>query len=246
MSFRERTDLWEKGREALVRDYVPKDSASRLNFHPRFQAEDSGGLPIFYGSEAGHCWKQLCYRYLPKYKPLGEEVESLLRLHDGNPHGDSVVHWLTEMGYAVTKREQQYVKFRKKYVVSGRVDGFVEIPGEGTFILEMKGLSTNTMRMPALDIVNQGYRYQAQVYMWLTETTRTLFVIKDKNNSQLRFFELKYNPKVMRGIMRRWFKVAGAVRRERLLKREYSLDPKGRLPMACQWCRYHAYCWKGM
>ena len=103
----------------------------------------------------------------------------------------------------------------------------------------MKGLSTYTMRKSSDDIVNKTYRFQAQCYMWLSGIRKTIFVIKDKNNSQFRFFELEYNPKVIQTLKQKWLRIARAVRGEELLSREYAKDS-----LECSWCSFTDRCWR--
>jgi hypothetical protein len=173
-----------------------------------------------------------------------------MRLYDGNPHADSVVFWLGKMGYEVTDREKSFKRVVKTRVgrlaVSGHLDGMILAPegkrsvGSIPYVLEIKGLSTFTMKKSSEEVVNKSYRAQAQVYMWLTGVPRTLFVIKDKNNSSWKFFELLYNPKFFRSLVAKWTRILTAVKSEELLDREYARDS-----LECEWCRHNDTCWGG-
>lgn len=244
----ERSDLWKP--ETLA----PHLLAQRDKWegeHPRWKKIKTERVPVFNANESNACQRRLCYAYSGE-TPAPNDIDGALRMYDGNPHADAMVHWLGILGYIVTDREKPVKKLLRTKTglirISGHLDGIVQAPegdravGRIPYILECKGLSTFTTHpkygKPIEDIVNKSYRAQAQAYMWLTGIPRTLFVIKDKNTSQLRFFQLLANPKVMKWLIQRWVRVTQAVKNDELLDREYARDS-----LECQWCRHSKLCW---
>lgn len=244
MNLRERTDLWKPDN---IEPHLAAKAEEYFKKYPRWRTIKGRKLPVFRASEAGACQRRLCYAYRGDV-PSPMDVEGAMRVYDGDPHADSMVHWMEQMGYEVKDREKWFRRIVKspagRFAVSGHVDGVILAPeGEADkarlpYILEMKGLSTWTMKKDSLEIVNKNYRYQAQVYMWLSGIHNAIFCIKDKNNSKLQFFELVYDEKVVRAILKKWARVLAAVKEEDLLDREYAKDS-----LECSWCNHSETCW---
>jgi hypothetical protein len=241
----ERTDIFRKPE---LEAYAEKTGREYRKEHPQWAKIRGKKTPIFRASSANACQRQICYGLLGE-TPRPIEIDGLLRVHDGDPHGASVIHWLRTMGYEVYWEEKRYRKTVKTpagtIAVSGHVDGVVEAQtgpgnvGNIPYILECKGLSCFTLNNKSSeDIVNKGYRYQAQVYMWMSGIPRTLFAIKNKNNSQIRFWEYGYDEKIIKSLVRRWARIFSAVKEKDLLDGEY--DQRS---LECKWCRHNRLCW---
>lgn len=245
---RERTDLIEAGIVRLEDEVLPKlakeyHEKGRHRYWAKFKGKK---IPVFHASSANACWRQLCYRYRGD-TPQPMDVEGAMRVHDGEPHADSMVYWLNHMGYKVTDEEKFFKKVVKShgqlFAFAGFIDGIITAPegpagkGELTYILEMKGLSTWSMKKDPLEFVNKSYRLQVQMYMWMSGIHRTLFCIKDKNNSKLRLFELPYNADVVKGVLRRCAQVTKAVEDKKLLSKEYDQGS-----LECSWCLFNNTC----
>lgn len=245
---RERADLWNFGINNL-KEHLVQERDRILEERPRWKTIKGKKVPVFHASEANACERRLTYAYRGDL-PLPVDIDGALRLHDGDPHADSIVHWLETMGYTITDREKWLRRLVKTpegpIAVSGHIDGIIEIPSRMSAqdsprvsaVLEIKGLSTHTMRRDMMSIVNKTYRFQAQAYMWMSKVYRTVFAIKDKNNSQFRLFEMDYNPKVIRQLLWKWARVLRAVGKGELLDRQYAQDS-----LECKWCRHNHTCW---
>lgn len=233
-----------------VKDYLAAEAARRAK-HPRFEEIGGVSVPIFWPS-AVSCTRQLCYQLLKPDKALPEDPESAMRLWDGQYHEATVLHWLKIMKYAVGEEQGRVrrifsSKGKPLFIIQGKLDGVIWMNHEdepqsyGECVCEVKGLSFFTAKMKnADDIVNRGYRDQAQLYMHLRGLPRTIFFVKNKNNSVLDPYELEYSERSVKRILKRMKRVALAVQKEKLLPREIS-DPKDR---RCQWCRWNHLCWK--
>jgi hypothetical protein len=239
---RERDDLLERGMKRLVKVVLPKQARLRKKRHPRWRQWKKAGdeLPVFYPSEADACRRQLCY-WLLGYDPMPETPESAMRLYDGDYHGESIIYWLRKMGFEVDGVEgRMKKKFRLgdvEFILSGRRDAMLRVDG-AVMVLENKGLSTHTLRRHELDIVNAGYRRQGQLYMHVLKEKMCLFAIKDKNNSKIRMWDLGYDKRVVRMVLKRWKQVVVAVKKKKILDRDHE---KGSLK--CDWCRFNKECW---
>ena len=123
----ERKDLFDpKG----LTTYAIKKRDARLAGWPRWVTVKGEKVPMFSCHDANACWRQLCFDF-GGLKPNPMDWQGCLRVYDGEPHGDSLVHWLTELGYKVTDRERSFKKLFNtpdgRIAVRGRVDGIIEI-----------------------------------------------------------------------------------------------------------------------
>jgi hypothetical protein len=247
---RERPDLFNFGAEKIRKEVLPADRDAIVKARPRWKHIKGKKLPIFHASEANACSRRDCYAYRGD-TPTPMDLDGALRVYDGDPHADSLVHWLTLMGYEVTDREKVFRKIVRgstgRYGVTGRIDGIIQLPTNPSdmgsprekYIAEFKGLSCFThQRKDITEVVNKTYRMQAQVYMWMSGIHQTMFVIKNKNNSEFRFFEMDFNPKRIAQLKTRWAAVVSAVKEEALLPRDYTQSS-----LECKWCRHNQKCW---
>lgn len=240
----ERADLYLKGVERIKKKTLPKMLGESLKKFPHWKEE----VPLFHANQAGACWRKLCYQLLG-VDPTPMELGGAQRVYDGEAHANSIIHWLGEMGLEVFGQERSFCKKVKingqVFWVSGHVDGLIVFPArsgkmlEGVF--EAKGLSTWTAtKADPLDVVNKGYRLQVQDYMWLSGRRHTLLVVKNKNSSDLRFFQIDYSRTTVTQTMRRRAKVVKAVRAKKLLPREYEKNSYE----CMHFCPFYKKCWK--
>lgn len=245
-----RDDLFSR-RLPQLREYLENERQRKLEIHTRWV----DGIPVLYPSMAGECLRQSTYDILEPEKAEPEDVESALRLHDGELHEATTVHWLRKMGYAVEDRGKRIRRVFKRggkpfFRLHARLDGTIWVPGEKDSksyyhaVLECKGLSTWTMRRAAEEeIIRPAYRTQALIYMRLTGLRHCVFPIKDKNNSSLSFFEQHWSDEMWRRTKKRLVEVAEACHAQKLLPRGYDSPPTGKGFHPCNWCRHSKRCW---
>jgi CRISPR/Cas system-associated exonuclease Cas4 (RecB family) len=243
---RERPELWKPQN---LDEYRTRKRDASLEGWPVWTKAGGKRLPIYAANQANHCARKLWYQFMGM-TPEPMDVDGCLRVYDGEPHGDSLVHWLTEMGYKVYDREKKFKKLALNTPVGnigvvGHIDGMIDGPegvrekGTLPYVLEMKGLSCFTWTKPPEEVVNKDYRWQAQVYMWLTGITRTMFVIKNKNNSQFKFFELTFDKRIIAKLKHKWVAILKAVKAKKPMPRDYAEDS-----LQCSWCGFKKTCWR--
>jgi CRISPR/Cas system-associated exonuclease Cas4 (RecB family) len=243
-----RDDLF---RTKQLEKHLEAEHARRATEHPRWEEMPDYKVPKFWPSSAGDCRRKLCYELLGPEFASPDAIDGAMRMYDGEAHEKSTIHWLQAMGYNVEGVQVPLNKLVKRrgeplYRISGRMDGVIWLPdaddGKSWYraVLEIKGLSTFTCKQDALQIVNPGYRDQAHMYMHLAQLRHALFVIKDKNNSELHFIELQIKEDRVKELRARLKQVALAVQKKVMLPRDYS-DPNQR---PCSWCNFRKECWK--
>jgi hypothetical protein len=236
-----------------LKEFAKQQRDERLKWS-RWKVVDGVSIPILWPSSAGGCRRQACYD-IQGYKPVPEDVQSLMRMYDGTAHEDNVAHWLKLMGYEMQDLGLSIHRTFKRegkpyYALHAKLDGKILIKdpltGEMVWaVWENKGLSTFTARYKdPTDAVNPTYRDQARIYMKLTGLDQTVFTIKDKNTSELHFYILRQGPKGVKRIMKRMRRIARACHRKKLMPRDF--DPWDSKCRSCNWCRHKKRCKSGV
>jgi hypothetical protein len=245
----ERPDLF---RSQKIAAHLQEERDRKQTEYPRWEDVGEGvKVPIFWPSSAGDCRRKLCYELMHPEQADPDTVDGALRMYDGAAHQASTVHWLNLMGYHVEGTEipvNRLVRRKKKpiYRIRGRMDGVIWLPdpedkkSNYRAVLECKGLSTFTCKAKdPLDVISPSYRDQAHMYMSLAQLRHALFVIKDKNNSELHFYELQLRDDRVTELRSRLRQVSTAVSQGTLLPRDYHTPTQ----RPCSWCSFNKVCW---
>ena len=246
-------------------------------------------------AKAEWCWRHDYYRLIntpldPRTSSPSFNMESIFQ--EGHDIHEKWQGWLHEMGwlYGVfmctqchhrwwglsplecidcgTARRPKYMEFplaAEDLNVAGHSDGGIMKPHEPLRLLEVKSLSTGTLRFEAPDLYQMyqdnvslaqiwqnihrplpSHARQGQLYLWLVNRSGTpveeiVFIYEWKPTQAVKEFVMKYNPKTislpLQGI--EW--VSEALEQERPPKRPHWAEDEN--ARNCKSCEYRTTCW---
>lgn len=203
----------------------------------------TGKRDWFRPSEAGDCRRSIAYDRLGYEKDAREDERELL-LQDGHMHGNDLKDRLTR---ALSKGENKFHSPEKEFIrtephngvkvkVKGHVDGLIGDEG----IAEFKGISHFSYKdLIKTREVKDSYRLQLNFYMWLAKRKWGVFLIKNKNNSNLFEQRMDFDPKLLKWAMDRFSDVEKALLKNKLPDRDFAMGSK-----ECYQCDHFKMCWK--
>ena len=173
----------------------------------------------------------LSFRGFPE-NPTDGRMIMLFRF--GDRIEEEVIQWLNAAGYRVEGQQDEFSDFDGHF--RGHCDGIVHGVTSRPHILEVKSANANrfkAFKMAGIEKTSNTYFAQAQCYMGYSGLDRTLFVVQDKNTSEIYTERIRFSKLIFDEL------------RERAKAIIYSDDiPSLRAEhdMACRWCSQSMSC----
>ena len=183
-------------------------------------------------SQIGH----ECARYLwlgfRGYKPMPIDGKAIMIFRLGDRVEEEVVHHLKLAGYRVEGQQDGFEDFTGLF--RGHCDGIIHGVTSQAHILEIKSANDNSWKAfkeKGVKEKSATYFAQAQCYMGYSGLTRALFVIHNKNNSEIYTERLYFDEEVFLS----------------LRGRAKSIITSNKMPdpvngFACRWCDQRLNC----
>jgi hypothetical protein len=201
----------------LVREYRPKS------------------IGRYYPSEVGGCIRKTYFSYkIPK--PVKTE---LIRIFEA---GNMMHEFVTEVirseknKNVVLLRSEMPVKIEKqKFIISGRIDNLMLLKiNKNKVLVEVK--STKYLPKQA----NESHEMQLQLYMFACKVHRGLILYIQRDNLQVKSFDVKYSKKKVGEIMKRFEKLHSCLVKEKVPEAEAKLDKDKE--WMCKYCDWASEC----
>ena len=207
-------------------------------------------VPILWPSGITDCPRKITYDF------RGDEgimdIKGEMLMYDGALHEETSYHWLKVMGYDMSGsglRLRKVLSRKGKPIVAihGKIDGIInDVPDPDNSddkypaIWECKGINTFVAgKKDPNEVLYPHYRDQVTLYMLMAKIPRTIFTVKNKNDSKLRMIEYVYSPNKAHQLVMHAIQMARLIKKKKLGPRAYD-NPKAK---PCTWCRHRKTCW---
>jgi hypothetical protein len=161
-------------------------------------------------------------------KPVTGRVARVFAM--GNAVEDRVVADLREAGFVIDGQQLEFVDFEGRF--RGHCDGVIHGISRRPHILEIKSANeAGFMKFLQNGIAsNPKYMAQVQCYMGYSGLQRALFVVENKNNQELFFERVHFDPGAFEALREKAWRILTAATEPPMAESE------------CHWCDYKAVC----
>lgn len=193
-------------------------------------------VPYCYPSGIADCLRKQAYKLLGYEEPM---TPQLLRIFEcGKSMHERYQKWFEEIGWL---KEKELPFKDSRHRVSGRIDGILEVPGRGRWILELKSANRKSFdRMEEENAPLKKYVMQVMLYMALMPYKHSLVVVECKDTQRMRAFSVKYQPSFGKKVLDRVDRLISCVDAGKLPPREHDSPDSPE----CRRCAFAGMCWK--
>ena len=166
--------------------------------------------------------------------PLDGRVIMLFRF--GDRVEEEVIHWLRAAGYHVEGQQEGFSDHGGWF--SGHCDGIIHGITNQPHILEIKSCNAkkfNAFKKYGVQKTYQIYWDQSQCYMGYAGLERALFVIQNKDNSEIYTERVYFDQEAFTLLRKKAFSV---ITSNDPIKPEFAKDSQ-----TCSWCDHRITCW---
>ena len=182
-----------------------------------------------YISDVAKCPRQLYFEFKGS-KPRKRKPEAQRALENG----DRFHHRMMAALYACNDIEvvTSEVDIPVNDLLGGRADAIVAIDSQN-FVLELKSIGSYGFKL--LDEPKQEHIHQLQLYMHFFNIPKGILLYENKDNHQLKEFEVEYDPDIAESLIAELQKVMGYIQAD-------EMPPKQNLTRNQEWrCGYCGY-----
>jgi hypothetical protein len=194
---------------------------------------------FYRGSEIGGCGRAIQYAAL-KFPAEHHTPEQQLLFDDGHMHHDEVRNLLSRVGTLSCVEmniQKKYVHGGQKFTLTGTLDCVFD-----NIVTDIKSISTFRFVGLFKNFPDdyQNYMYQLQMYMDMSGIKDGLFVFKNKDNSELKFIEVAYDPAIVAKALDAVALIHAGIRTGKVtIERPYARDY-----WLCRYCKFRIPCRK--
>ena len=124
----------------------------------------------------------------------------------------------------------------QEHSIVGRTDGVINWRGE-EWLLEIKSMSP--FQFPKMTEPPQAYLVQANLYMFMSKIKKMLFIVECKGTQKLKEYHIKYDPTIVKPILRILKSVQQAIQNKKWPMR---LKQPEAIKQHCRTCEYSKPC----
>lgn len=213
-----------------IEELVLKEEAERSEKY-------KGPRDHFWASDVFKCKRQLFYEFkdAPK-KAL--DARALLIFRAGDSFHELVKNYLWRTGILRQEEARLPETARQELNLTGRFDALVSTTLEGERELcEIKSISH--FGFEDLDEPKPEWVAQLTIYMHYLNVKRGIIFAINKNTSEMKQWEVIYNPEVFAKIKEYFLDVAKYVKENKEPDRPYARDS-----WQCGYCKFNGHCWR--
>jgi len=192
---------------------------------------------IYRASAIGGCPRALQYTTIGKVKPQEFTPEFQIFLRDGKLHQQAVEDLLRKIGtvsHVEMNLQKRYKHQGVSFVISGTLDGVFN-----DIIYDVKAI--NGFSFAALDknypANYMKYVEQLTIYLDILSKPLGMLIFKDRNWSEIKIKEVKYDPELMNRILDKIAGLHKGIKEGKLVPRPYKPRDK-----ECKYCPYRLPC----
>lgn len=203
------------------------------------QQDDDPWAGHLRASSLGRCARAVTYWALG-YQPSRTSGRSRMVMDDGKLHERDIIARIHAAGHVVYSYDPQHEVTLSNPPVVGHIDGVVEVHGE-RYLLEIKTMNHFVFQKlwsKGIEAVYPEYHDQVTFYMARLNLTRTLLVVKNRNNAALYEELIPLDLNAYADVLTRAQKTWDCIESGTLANQEYPKDSSH-----CSWCSYNHHCW---
>lgn len=191
-------------------------------------------------SSIGRCLRQQAYKALG-FEENGKKIDARSKMvfFQGDAAENAIVHLAKQAGCMISSSGQTQIEVDVDGI-KGHPDGLLKDPS-GTYLLEVKSMSSYGFAEFQRGMLDEGYRYQINAYMYALKLTQAVVVALNKDAGVLAEMVISLDPEIALEIQRR-IRVLKAVTEKTLPDRPYHPNEKGMYPWNCLYCAFHETC----
>lgn len=202
-------------------------------------------------SEMGHdCVRFLVFNRVRWQDKMLHDVLLEVIFQEGNYQEEAVKKTLAKAGFELTQQQRGY--FETQQNITGHLDSFLSHPEilPKPIPIEIKGLSQNNWSSinKFSDILEhkqyyiRKYAAQINLYMYMSEEDEGLFVLKNKQNGQIKFIPAELDYEYTEGLLKKAEKINDYV--EKYKKNGHIPDETTQDAKICAGCAFRHICFK--
>lgn len=181
------------------------------------------------------CERKLWYSFR-RYTGLPIEGRTIMIFRFGDCIETEVIHHLRLAGYTVEGQQDSFTDHGGWF--SGHCDGIIHGITSRPHILEIK--SANEKKFKAfkdygVQKTYETYRCQAQCYMGYAGLERAIFIIQNKNNSEIYSERVYFDAEAFERLRQKAYRIITSNEQHGHSFHQDSLN--------CKWCDYRIHCW---